>query len=103
MSSEKTSRVLTENDLSSMLEKIMNKISVVKEEKPSRPSILELKKAQDKAILDRELAIERQEKVQKTIERGAPIEEQISALGSDITTYQMVKLHQNVKRMQYDT
>ena len=72
MTSEKTSRVLTENDLSSVLEKIMNKISVVKE-KPSRPSIDELKKAQDKAILNRELALERQEKVKKTIERGAKI------------------------------
>ena len=95
MSHEKTTRVLTADDLAGLLEAAVSKIAAKPQSpNPTRPAISDLKKIQDDAILRRELALERREKVQRAVKRQAPLEEQIAALGSEVTPLQLVKLQQ---------
>ena len=88
----KKTRVLTADDLASLLEAAVNKIA--KSPKPTRSDLDKLKKRQNDAILHRELAQERRERVKKAVERKAPLEEQLAALGGEdaVSPLQLVKL-----------
>lgn len=84
----KKTRVLTADDLAVLLETAVNKIA--KPRSPIRPNIEDLRKKQEKAILNRELAQEKQEKIKKAM----TLEDQLTALGGDdkITPLQLIKL-----------
>ena len=85
----KKTRVLTADDLALLLEAAVNKIAKPRSQS-IRPNIEDLRKKQEKAILNRELAQEKQEKIKKAI----TLEDQLTALGGDdkITPLQLVKL-----------
>ena len=88
----KKTRVLTADDLAGLLEAAVNKIA--KPRSQARPNIEDLRKKQDAAILQRELAQEKRARVRKAIEREAPLEEQVAALGGEdaLSPLQLVKL-----------
>ena len=88
----KKTRVLTADDLAGLLEAAVKKIA--KPHSQVRPDIEDLRKRQEKAILRHELAQEKQERVKKAIEREAPLEEQLAALGGEdvLSPLQLVKL-----------
>ena len=74
----KKTRVLTADDLALLLEAAVNKIAKPRSQS-IRPNIEDLRKKQEKAILNRELAQEKQEKIKKAI----TLEDQLTALGGD--------------------
>ena len=80
-------RVFTEDEVEDLLAKALKK--------QARPDIGKLKKSQEKAILAGELAREKKQRLSEL--RGAPIDEQIEALGGEhtLSPLQLVKLRAN--------
>ena len=74
----KKTRVLTYDDLVSMMENVMKK--------NSEPDIDALRKKQEKAILKRELGQEKLEKITALAKKGSSASKLIQALGSDTFT-----------------
>ena len=86
----KKSRVLTSDDLVSMIEEAVKKLS------HNKPDIETLRKKQEKAILKRELGQEKREKINTLAKKGASTSKQIQVLGSDtLTPLQIAKFHSN--------
>ena len=95
----KRTRVLTADDLASLLEAAVRKIAKPHAPaRPTRPDIESLRKRQDDAILHHELAQEKQDRVREAIKREAPLEEQLAALGGEdsISPLQLVKLKNKI-------
>ena len=87
----KNTRVLTYDDLVSMMENVMKKNLNNKE-----PDIDALRKKQEKAILKRELGQEKREKITALAKKGSSASKQIQATESDtFTPLQLAKFHSN--------
>ena len=90
----KKAHVLTTDNHADLLERVVSNIVRTPQGKSTQPSIEYLRKEQDRAILRYELALEKRERVKGPIKQGAPLDEQLAALGGEDTLnpLQLVKL-----------